>query len=210
MVRTGARAARLAELLSGAGLRTVPVTTPAARLKVLPSQLGADLRHMYRALGGQQADPVMRPGGWDLELATGVVVELDEELHFNRYRRATLDAEWAAKLAWRDAYLDQCERHERDCVSAGSWGKRWTNPSCEAMFGVAGPATDLTSSGAPRWKQRALYDSVKDACHVASVVRLARLSVHDLIGGVRLGDVLEGLGRCDIAALAELTEARAS
>jgi hypothetical protein len=36
---------------------------------------------MYRSLGGTAAKPNFRPGVWDIALADGRVVELDEELH---------------------------------------------------------------------------------------------------------------------------------
>jgi hypothetical protein len=42
--------------------------------------------------------PPLRPGAWDLVFADGLVVELDEELHFNRYRAQSLQNEWATDL----------------------------------------------------------------------------------------------------------------
>lgn len=43
-----------------------------------------------------------------------------------------------------------------------------------------------------RWKQRALYDAIKDAAAAVGAVRLARVATVDVVAGVRLGDVLEG------------------
>ena len=84
MVRTGARAEALATALQGAGSASRRV----ARRRHAP--LGADVRAsvmaLYFELGGQQERPVLRPGAWHLALNGGVVVELDEELHLNRYR----------------------------------------------------------------------------------------------------------------------------
>jgi hypothetical protein len=57
MVRTGARAEALGTALAAAGFRVAA---------------------LYRELGGQQEQPALRPGAWDLALAGGVVVELDE------------------------------------------------------------------------------------------------------------------------------------
>jgi hypothetical protein len=62
------------------------------------------------------------------------------------------------------------------------------------MFGQPAPAGDVESSeGAPRWKQRALFDAVKDA-HAAARTgpRLIRLAVYDDLGGTPLGAVLHG------------------
>jgi len=53
---------------------------------------------LYQALGGME--PTLRPGSWDLAARTEtgevIVIGLDEELHFNRYRRQTLSAPWYA------------------------------------------------------------------------------------------------------------------
>ncbi len=103
-----------------------------------------------------------------------------------------------------------CAHHEDDCVRAGSWGKRWTNESCERMFGPAAPAARLdVPGGAPRWKQRALYDAVKDAVgSLSGEPRVVRLAVHDEIGGVSLGVLLEGRGRATSSELRALVEQR--
>ena len=60
----------------------------------------------------------LRPGTWDLSFADGLVVELDEELHFNRYRLTTLQSVESMKLPWRDAYLDFCTRYEAPVTEA--------------------------------------------------------------------------------------------
>lgn len=198
-------------LLTEAGLPVVDERPPAPRLEVLPPQVREDVLDLHRSLGGGTGTP-LRPGAWDLALTNGAVVELDEELHFNRYRTATLERSWSRQLPWRDAYMAMCRKHEAACVSAGSWGKRWTNPSCEATFGIAGAAGDLHSpGGAPRWKQRALYDAVKDA-YAASRTgpRLIRLAVHDDVDGAPLGAVLRGTAQAAPEAVRELVRRRIS
>ena len=210
MVRTGGRAAALVALLSDAGVHVIRERPVAPRLESLPSLLRDDVVELYRALHGRSERPALRPGAWDLALASGAVVELDEELHFNRYRAVTLERPWAARLPWREDYLAMCREHEQECLRAGSWGKRWTNPSCEAMFGPPGPAGDL-AAGAPRWKQRALYDAIKDAqAAVGGGPPLVRLSVHDSVGGTTLGAALEGRAAAEPAALRELMNLRSA
>jgi hypothetical protein len=200
----------LAALLSDTGLHVIPARPAAPRLDSLPSPLRDDVLDLYRALGGRSGRPALRPGAWDLALASGTVVELDEELHFNRYRAQTLDRSWSARLPWRVDYLAMCRAHEQECVRAGSWGKRWTNPSCEAMFGPSGTAGDL-GAGAPRWKQRALYDAIKDAqAAVGAGPSLVRLSVHDTLGGTTLGAALEGRAAADPGALRGLVDRRSA
>lgn len=43
-----------------------------------------------------------------------VVIELDEEQHFNHYRAATLRFSWAEELPWTSAYRDYSRLHEPD------------------------------------------------------------------------------------------------
>ena len=164
---------------------------------------------MYRQLGGVQAQPRLAPGKWDLSFQD-LVVELDEELHFNRYRLATLSPGWGDALPWSGDYREFCSAHESSCVSAGSWGKRWTTASTERQFGPAGAPKDLTGPGAPRWKQRALYDSMKDELAASGGVQLARLSVHDTVGGVTLDSVLNGRADMELDSIAELLQRRTS
>jgi hypothetical protein len=90
-------------------------------------------------------------------------------------------------------YLDLCRDREQECIAAGKWGKRWTNPSCESMFGSPGTPGALDGPGSPRWKQRALYDAVKDiVAQHAPRLRFCRLSVWDRVGDTKLGDALAG------------------
>lgn len=176
-------------------MRPVPAPPP-PRLHDL-GELVARIEDMYRQLGGVQAEPTLQPGAWDLALEGGLVVELDEELHFNRYRATTFEPAWTASLPWRAECLRSCTEHEPACLAAGTWGKRWTNPSCVRLFGESGAAGDLSGIGAPRRKQRALYDAIKDAAAAVGAVRLARIAAVDVVAGVRLEDALEG--RAEIA-----------
>ena len=209
MVRTGARAAVLRDALHAAGLESAP-PPERPRLADAPQPVQDEVMDVYRRLGGLLSEPTFRPGAWDLSFAGGLVVELDEELHFNRFRATTLAASWAVDLPWTADYRQFCAECEPECLSAGAWGRRWTNDSCARMFS-GGEAGDLTGDGAPRWKQRALHDSLKDTVAVVpSGVRLARLSTHDVIDGAPLGAALEGLTAPSPDALRALVEARAA
>jgi hypothetical protein len=85
-----------------------------------------------------------------------------------------------------------------------------------------GPPGDLDGAGAPRWKQRALYDAMKDTARSAGAgaAVLARVSVWDPVAGATLGeaprratrrpDRRARLGRAAARArLSALTEAEA-
>ena len=192
-----------------AGLVSAASNPVAPRLDDLSDEAKAQVVATYRALGGTEPARPPRPGAWDLAFEGGLVVELDEELHFNRYRATTLEAFWSENLPWHDEYLDFCSRHESECLDAGKWGKRWTTPSCESMFGPPGEPGELEGPGAPRWKQRALYDAMKDIAALTSgTVRLARLSVWDIIGDVRLGHTLVVGTPVDVNELRELVRRR--
>ncbi len=209
MVRTGARAAALQRLLFRTGLQPAVHIPSAPQWDGLSSEAQTTVTALYGELGGLQPMRTLRPGAWDLSFADGLVVELDEELHFNRYRFSTLDATASAQLPWRNAYLDFCSRYEDQCLQAGKWGKRWTSPSCEAMFGPPGEAGALQGAGAPRWKQRALYDAIKDiAASDSQTRRLARLSVWDSVGGIRLGEAMSKDAPVDPELLGDLVVER--
>ena len=139
----------------------------------------------------------------------GVVIELDEELHFNRYRLAMLAPAWTESLPWRSTYAAMCADREGDCLAAGRWGKRWTNPSCEAHFDAPDRPGEFTSGGSPRWKQRALYDAIKDAACLSDLgLQLARVATHDRVGPSTLGAVLDGAARVTPDEVADLVRSR--
>ncbi|SEH47855.1 hypothetical protein SAMN04489835_0277 [Mycolicibacterium rutilum] len=208
MVRTGARAAALQSLMTRAGFRPVAVAPAAPRPDVLPNDAYQQVSEVFEALGGRAPMPALRPGAWDLVFADGLVVELDEELHFNRYRAQTLGFPWATVLPWRDAYLDYCGDYEQECLAAGKWGKRWTTTSCESMVGTPSAPGVLAGSGSPRWKQRALYDAVKDiAAMHSSALRLCRLAIWDTVGDIRLHDAFAG-SALDLQQLADFVAQR--
>jgi hypothetical protein len=148
--------------------------------------LQGDVELVYASLGGVRSEPRIAPGGWDL-VVNGLAVELDEDLHFNRYRQVTLKSPLYDQLTFLlTPYVAFCAQHEVECLRAGSWGKRWTQPVAEREFGAAGKVGDLSGSGAPRWKQRAFYDFIKDLAPLTLQLSLSRLAVWDRI---EVGDV---------------------
>lgn len=207
MARTGRRARELKALLERAGWKSRQGPQP-------PRPTGADhaeeLLALYRSLGGTGERPQLKPGGWDLLFADGVVVELDEELHFNRYRTLTLQSSWSEQLPWTGAYLQFCAEHELACLKGGSWGKRWSSPSSTRMF-AGGPPRALDGDGAPRWKQRALYDAVKDTAPSTDLdLVLSRVSIYDSVGDTTLGAVLDLRAAVEPEAVAALVRSRAA
>jgi hypothetical protein len=204
VARTGKRLRELERLLIAAGLSPNGVTPTRPR----GERLGHELSDLYSRLGGCLDGPKFAPGGWDLTFDDHVVVELDEQLHFSRYRALTLATSWSADLPWTEAFLAQCHSHDERCLKDGRTQQRWSNRSSPRMF-TGGPPGDLDRDGAPRWKQRALYDAIKDsAIDCGFDLRLARLSIYDQVDGLLLDDALEAREPVAPAAVRELLERR--
>ena len=183
-------------------------TAGGPRLDALPSNRVSELRDLYLLMGGEPArfDQV-HPGGWDLAFADGLLVELDERQHFNRYRSLTLIAPWAASLPWTKPYVAYCAEREHECLRHGKGQQRWTNPSAERFFGVAQLPGNFDGVGSPRWRRRAFYDAMKDATLRR---RLARVSVYDTIGGRPLETILRTRDVSKAGAVRDLVGERAS
>ena len=170
---------------AGHSVVTTSIVTPTPRLDTLFDDVAKQVLDVYRKLGGRQASPTLRPGSWDC-LVDGILVELDEQLHFNRYRALTLTAP-AYELRPRfplAVYRKFCSAKEGACLKAGSGQGRWMNDSTEAHFGPSGPRGELAGDGSSRWKQRALYDLMKDLTQVdAAAPALARIAIWDSLPG---------------------------
>lgn len=203
MARAGKRALALRAVLADA--RLTPLTTRLAR--PTGAEHREELLALYSELGGLIETPVWRPGGWDLIFEGQLVVELDEQLHFNRYRALTLRSSWSAALPWTGPYLKYCADHEDRCLRDGRGQQRWTNASCSRNFSGGLPG-DL-KAGAPRWKQRAFYDAIKDTTPTTTLgIAIARVAIYDLVTGVPLDDILEGRVSAEPSDVLELVRAR--
>ncbi len=200
----GEREIKLARLLDA-----VDAKPPRLRVDSLPQDAQDHLFHLYRELGGVlDSLPPYTTGGWDIMLADGHVVELDEEQHFNRYREISLQQRSMQELPWRSEYLDYARGREDACLRVASRAGFWNKPKAERMFGPPGPRGVLEGAGSPRWKQRALYDVTKDIAALYGVIRLARLSVWDSVDGVPLGTVLIGRAEANPQLLMRLVDER--
>jgi hypothetical protein len=207
VVKTGARVEALRSILRLAGRVELKAAPSAPRLETLPAQTAELVMDLYRRLGGIEDSPRLAPGPWDVAYSDGLLLELDEDLHFHRYRGTTLDAPWAELLPWTVPYRQYVRDRER---RAGIGGRRWTSPSAERLFGRADPDGVFGVHGAPRWKQRALYDALKDAAAAVGQVSLARISIYDTVEDVALNDVLYGRAHVSSDSIAELVNQRTS
>lgn len=159
---------------------SIPASAP--RLADLSNAAQREALRVYRALGGKQPAPQLRPGSWDV-LVDGVLVEFDEQLHFNRYRAFTLKSPLYEKLSRvpLEAYRGFCQDYEAICLKHGASQGRWMNPSTEGHFGPSAVRGDLSGNGSSRWKQRALYDFMKDVA--PQQLPTARVAIWDRVPG---------------------------
>jgi hypothetical protein len=175
-------------ILREAGHRvlTAGIVTPRPRIDDLPKDVAAEVADLYRKLGGRKEPESLKPGARDV-FVDGVLVELDEQLHFNRYRALTLQARSYNGISRFPlaAYRSFCTTREDACLKHGRGQGRWTNPSTEAHFGPASSRGDLAGNGSPRWKQRAVYDLMKDLTQLnPGAAPLARIAIWDPLPGL--------------------------
>lgn len=163
---------------------------------VMSSKYADEVFNVYKELGGVLSIFPLRLGKWDIEV-DGIAIELDEDLHFNRYRKLTLSSNiynYLPSFPLKE-YKNYCDEYAIKCLEKGKSGKRWTSTNCEKQFGKASPKGNLSGNGSPRWKQRAFYDFVKDLSPLIIGVPVARISIWDEIiyneQKVLIKDILE-------------------
>lgn len=120
-----------------------------ASTRGLPGPVRAELVDLHSALGGMAGYSDFTSGKWDFATADGLLIEFDEQLHFNRYREVTDRLTWSRRIPWSTAYLHYSSAHEDQCLKAGSYGKKWTSPSTEKMFGKAARLVFWRGTGRP-------------------------------------------------------------
>lgn len=208
---TGKREERLRELLFP---DAVAVTPKPVLSSLLTPRSWDYVDHLLHLLDAHDKSEALTPDVWDMVLLSdSTYIELDEENHFTRYRKRTLDPEWSRALPWRDPYREFADKFEHRARTDGRFWKPRRRvdggpQKAERIFGRAGDRGNFEGNGSPRWKVRALYDAAKDLCAIDGSVRLARLSIYDTIDGVPLGELLLRSTPVDVSALRDLLEER--
>jgi hypothetical protein len=150
-----------------------------------------EINRMYKELDGFLPQYPTNYKGYDIPLMN-FIVELDEERHFNRYRRFTLQSDIYKSFSLDvKVYEQYCELHEKDCLKAASWGKNWTTPSSEKQFGISSSPGDFRNNGSARWKQRAFYDYLRDASQLIINIPLIRVSIWEKIDNQTINGLIE-------------------
>ncbi len=172
-----------------------------------------EILKVYRSLGGVLEEYPLNLRGWDLSV-DDVAVELDEQLHFNRCRAVTLKSKLYRELPCfpLEEYSRYCLNYEYECLRSGRHGRRWTSDAAERQFGKPSEPGVLDDGNAPRWKQRAFYDFVKDLTPLLIHVPVTRIAIWDSVdvGGVMLSvsEVLDKMIYSAAPALLDLIEKR--
>jgi hypothetical protein len=90
---------------------------------VAVSDLKPEIERVFYSLGGILPSIPLNLRHWDIEF-DGVAVELDEHLHFNRYRSITLKSASYLRLPRfpLNVYQRYCLEHDDTCLKNGSYG----------------------------------------------------------------------------------------
>lgn len=142
----------------------------------------SELVKVYHSIGGILKEVPVRFGSWDI-VTDNFIIELDEEQHFNRYRKITLESSIYENYKWFDVkkYKIYCDEKELICLKKAGYGGYWKNDSTERQFGLASEKGDLSGNGSPRWKQRAFYDFCRDFYSIVFEIPVYRFSIYDKI-----------------------------
>lgn len=156
------------------------------------SKIAEDIYKVYKELGGVLDEFPSRFRGWDVEVKNHVIM-LDDERHFNRYRLQTLNSELYKRFDFpMKEYKSYCKKYEEVCLRAATWSEKWSSFASVEQFGEPGPEGDLSGLGAPKWKQRAYYDFVRDVTQLITDYKVIRISIWDKIGDGIVDDLLNG------------------
>lgn len=169
------------------------------------------LQQVYESLGGIGARPCIEIKGYQMTFGK-FVVELDDQLHFNKYRLITLRNDIYEQLHGIDVnkFRMYCRKFEKECLKSGTSKGIWTNNQAEKCFGPAETPGDLGLNGASGWKLFAYQQFVKDLFAARHKVRLLRLSIWDEIMFnrqlIKLNDLLLNPGKEEAELLLKFIE----
>lgn len=152
--------------------------------------LDDEILDIYKKLGGiQESFPINY--SWDIKYPD-FILELDEELHFNRYRLITLSSSIYNNYKYFsiDKYKVYCQLYENKCLSSGKYGNKWKSNSSDKLFLKSSDYGILEGNGSSRWRQRAFNDFLKDINSVIRNKPIIRVSIYDEYNGETIGSIL--------------------
>ena len=152
-----------------------------------------EIKRIYSKLGGKLGNFPLRIGNFDIKFGRNNYLELDEQLHFNRYRLITFNSKIYSncKIFLVGSYKKWCDEKEIICLKSGRSGGKWKNKSSEKQFPNSSENGDLNGNGSSRWKQRAFYDFLKDVYVIENNIKMRRISIWETIDGKTVKEILE-------------------
>lgn len=143
---------------------------------------------VYKTLGGILNEYPVNFGSFDIVLDQ-CLIELDEENHFNRYRKLTLHSPIYTDYKYFPvfSFISFCDAYE---YKVRDYGQFWTSSGSVKQFGQSSAPGDFSEYGSSRWKQRAFYDYLKDIYCLLQEKPVYRFSIYETIGNVSLNKLL--------------------
>ncbi len=141
----------------------------------------------------------------------GILIQFDDELHFNRYRKLTLESDFYKEYKGFNtmSYKTYCRNSEKECIKAGLSRDIWENMESKSIFGPSEEPGDLSleRNGSSGWKLRAWRDFLQDLSGEILGFKVLRISVYDkiMISGKlqSFGDLLGSSNKSNFAIVAK-------
>lgn len=153
-------------------------------------------KEVYQELGGIQENfPAQDKIRTFIE--PNIMLLIDEDLHFNRYRSLTLKSEIYRSLPDfpLENYRRYCRSYEKECIKAGLKAGTWSNKESDYYFGPSSSPGDFFRNGSGGWKLNAFKDYLEDLYWPSAGYKLLRFAVYDHIMAdgklVRIDSILE-------------------
>ncbi|MEH0153817.1 hypothetical protein V6R21_06695 [Limibacter armeniacum] len=182
--------------------------------EIKKSALLEDVTYIYESLGGKGDLSRLKAPDWHIELDGNIVLQLDEQLHFNRFRNLTLrSAIYREDQGFSvQKFRTYSRKKEDECLKTGTQAKYWTTPFAEKHFGEGARQGDLKGGGAPAWKLLAFLDYWQDLTAALKPVKVIRISIWDelMLGGklVSINDILTNPAEKEAEALVSYLKRR--
>jgi len=123
-----------------------------------------EILETFELLGGKTSTPI-----WQNLLPVfyfeNLIICLDDETAFNRYRKITLQSSVYSHLKIRFNkfnYTRFCRSKESECLKSARTGNDWNNNALVSVFGESDPQGQLYDNGSNVWKNKAFSDFMLD------------------------------------------------
>lgn len=141
------------------------------------------LKEIFEELGGVGSFPLLEKLKFGFKIGRYLIL-WDDELHFNRYRLATLKSgmysEWT--FPFYESHKRLCRIFEKECLKVGLQQRIWNGPPvAQNVFGLAEESGDFSGNGATGWKLLAYNDAQYDLQTRLHGYKLIRLSPYETI-----------------------------